>query len=400
MRARGVPRKARVRLTFVVANLACGGVQRVTAWLSVGLARRGHQVTVITFADEASDFFRLPPDVSRVALDVSANTPTPLWRLAPVMASRLARIRRAVQSSAPDAVISRAAPVNVPTLLALHGLGYPVVVTEHGDTPAQRDASAPWPWRKWLWYRMRRLCYPAAFAVLSASATIDRRFSWLPASRRTVIHNPFPRVHKLETHGAGAHRPRIASMGRLSPDKGFDVLLRAFARIAGRFREWQLVIVGDGKLREELQRLAHELAVSEQVVFTGAVADPSALLQSAQLYAMASRCEGFPNALGEAMSCGLPVVATDCPGGVRELVRERVDGCLVPPDDPGALADALADLMADPAKRAQMGARAGEVVERFACEKILDDWEWLLQRAAVSGGVCYNSRPRARSSVG
>jgi glycosyltransferase involved in cell wall biosynthesis len=393
MRARGVRGKARVRLTFVVANLACGGVQRVTAWLSGGLARRGHQVTVITLADEASDFFRLPPDVSRVALGISTNTPTPLWRLAPVVASRLSRIRRAVQSSAPDAVISRAAPVNVPTLIALHGLGYPVVVTEHGDTP-------PWPWRKSLWYRMRRLCYPAAFAVLSASHAVDRQFSWLAARRREVIHNPFAPIHKLETRGAGAHRPSIVSMGRLSPDKGFDVLLRAFARIAGRFREWQLIIVGDGKLREELRRLAHELALGEQVAFTGAVADPSAILQSAQLYVMASRCEGFPNALGEAMSCGLPVVATDCPGGVRELVRERVDGSLVPPDDPGALADALADLMADPAKRARMGARAGEVVERFACEKILDDWEWLLQRAAVSGGVCYNPRPRARSSVG
>jgi glycosyltransferase involved in cell wall biosynthesis len=400
VRARGIPGKARVRLTFVVSNLACGGVQRVTVWLSGELARRGHHVTLITFADEASDFFHLPPDVSRVALDISTSTPTPLWRLPAVTASRLLRIRRAIQSSAPDAVVSRAAPVNVPTLIALHGLAYPVVVTEHGDTPAQRGASAPWPWRKMLWYRMRRLCYPSAFAVLSASHAIDRQFSWLSASRRAVIHNPFAPIQPLTPQPDVPARLRIVSMGRLSPDKGFDVLLRAFARVAGQFPQWQLVIIGDGKLRPELDRLSKELALGDQVVFTGAVADPSAILQIAQLYVMASRCEGFPNALGEAMSCGLPVVATDCPGGVRELVRERVDGCLVPPDDPGALADALAELMADPAKRAEMGARAGEVVERFACERILDDWEWLLQRAAVSEGVCYNPRPRARSSVG
>jgi hypothetical protein len=107
-----------MRLTFVVSNLACGGVQRVTAWLSGALARRGHQVTVITFASDASDFFHLPQDVSRVALGITASRPTPLWRLPAVTASRLARIRRAVQSSAPDVVISRAAPVNVPTSMA------------------------------------------------------------------------------------------------------------------------------------------------------------------------------------------------------------------------------------------------------------------------------------------
>jgi glycosyltransferase involved in cell wall biosynthesis len=392
-----------MRLTFVVSNLACGGVQRVTAWLSGALARRGHQVTVITFASDASDFFHLPQDVSRVALGITASRPTPLWRLPAVTASRLARIRRAVQSSAPDVVISRAAPVNVPTLLALRGPDYPVIVTEHGDTPAQRDASAPWPWRKRLWYRMRRLCYPAAFAVVSASQAIDRQFSWLPVRRRAVIHNPFAPIGRLAPCRDVPHRLRVVSMGRLAPDKGFDVLLRAFARIAERFREWQLLIIGDGSLRGELQRLAHELALDDQVLFTGAVTDPSALLQSAQLYVMASRCEGFPNALGEAMSCGLPAIATDCPGGVRELLRDGVDGCLVPPDDAATLADALADLMADPEKRTRLGRRAEEVVERFGCEKTLDEWEQLLQRATASSGpgtVCYNSPPRARSSVG
>ena len=114
---------------------------------------------------------------------------------------------------------------------------------------------------------------------------------------------------------------------------------------------------------------------------------------------MPSRSEGFPNALGEVMACGLPIVATDCPGGVRELVRDGVDGRLVRPEDPAA----LADLMADPGKRAQLAARAVEVVERFGCERILDDWERLLHRAAAPerrSTVCYNSRPRARSSVG
>jgi GalNAc-alpha-(1->4)-GalNAc-alpha-(1->3)-diNAcBac-PP-undecaprenol alpha-1,4-N-acetyl-D-galactosaminyltransferase len=116
------------------------------------------------------------------------------------------------------------------------------------------------------------------------------------------------------------------------------------------------------------------------------------VLRQAQLFVMPSRYEGFPNALGEALSCGLPVVAADCPsrperawqpGGVRELVRDGVDGYLVPPDDPLRLAQALAGLMADIAKRRQLASRAAEVTERFALETILDQWERLLQPAAA-----------------
>lgn len=388
-----------MRLTFVVSSLACGGVERVTVRLSSGLAARGHEVTVVTFADESWDFFRLPQSVSRVALGIGKGQPTPLWRLVPATAGRLARIRQAIQATAPDVVISRAVQINVPLLIALRGLDYPAVVTEHGDKPLRRDAAGQWPWRKWVWYRLRRLYYPTAFTVVSVSRSIDRQFSWLSTRRRAVIYNPFPPIERAATREAAPGRPRLVSMGRLSHVKGFDVLLRAFARIAGRFPEWQLLILGDGELRDELRRLSHGLGLADQVAFAGAVAEPSATLQQAQLFVMPSRYEGFPNALGEALSCGLPVIATDCPsrpprawhlapgadpGGVRELVRHGVDGWLVPPDDPASLAHALASLMGDPGERRRLAGRAREVIERFACERILDDWERLLRRAAAA----------------
>jgi glycosyltransferase involved in cell wall biosynthesis len=384
-------------LTFVVASLACGGVERVTVRLSGGLAARGHEVTVVSFADERWDFFRLSPSVDRIALGIARQAPTPLRRLGPVLSRRLAAIRQAIAASAPDVVISRAVHVNVPVLIALHGSAYPVVITEHGDRPLRREGSSRWPWRKWLWYRLRRLCYSSAFRMVSVSQAIDDHFSWLPAERRAVIYNPFtPIANAAPYAGTQPDRPRLVSMGRLSDDKGFDVLLRAFARIARRFPAWQLVILGDGDLRDELQRLSEQLGLGDQVLFAGAVAEPLAALQQAQVFVMASRYEGFPNALGEALSCGLPVVATDCPsrpgrarrpGGVRELVRDGVDGHLVPPDDPVTLAHALASLMADPDKRRRLASRAPEVTVRFGFETILDDWERLLHSAAAATGA-------------
>ena len=379
-----------MRLTFVASSLGCGGVERVTVRLSDGLAARGHDVTVVTLADERSDFFRLSSKVQRQALGIAKGPPTPLWRLAPAVSRRLAAIARAIEASAPDVVISRAVQVNVPVLMALRGRGYPTIVTEHGDRALRADADGGFPWRKWLWYRLRRLCYPFAFRLVSVSRAIDEHFSWLPSERRAVIYNPFPEVASVGAR-AQPDRPRLVAVGRLSHDKGFDVLIRAFARIARRFAAWQLHILGDGDLREELQQLSEELGLRDQVLFAGEVANPLAALQQAQLFVMASRYEGFPNALGEALSCGLPAIATDCPsrpgrvrrpGGVRELVRDGVDGCLVPPDDPERLAQALARLMADPHRRRRLAARAREVTERFSFETILDQWERLLYAAA------------------
>jgi glycosyltransferase involved in cell wall biosynthesis len=387
------------RLTLVAPGLRCGGVQRAVVSLAGGLQARGHPVSVLTFAAAESDFFQLPPAIVRTSLGIRRGAPTPVLQLLPTTLSRLKALRAAIDATEPDVVISHAAQINVPTLLALRGRTVPVIVTEHGDVPVRQDLAGPWLWKKWLWYRLRRLCYPSAFKVVSVSAAIDRNFAWLPDARRSVIHNPFapiamrPMPAQLP-RGLAPDRPWIASMGRLSYAKGFDGLLDAFARIAARFPEWQLVIIGDGELRERLHRQARELIANDRIVFAGALAEPFALLQQARFFAMASRYEGFPMAHGEALACGLPVIATDCPsrplkrgergnvaGGVRELVRDNVDGVLVPCEDPAALANAMADLIENPDKRQRLAGQAASGIARFSCARISDDWEQLLAQA-------------------
>jgi len=128
----------------------------------------------------------------------------------------------------------------------------------------------------------------------------------------------------------------------------------------------------------------------------GAVRVTDPVLRQCHLFALTSRYEGFPNALCEAMACGIPAVSFDCPTGPREIVRDGVDGLLVPDGDAGALRAALDRLMGDDSLRERLGARATEVVTRFAAAGILGSWEALCVEVASSGN---QPEPRHRGSM-
>lgn len=144
--------------------------------------------------------------------------------------------------------------------------------------------------------------------------------------------------------------PYVMAMGRLDHQKGFDVLIRAFAAAHGRMPGWRLVLVGEGPLREALADLAGSLGIGSLVEMPGFVANPHPRLAGASLYVLSSRYEGMGGlALLEAMAHGLPIIATDCVSGPRELLEDGRLGALVPVEDVASLATALVAHAQDPA---------------------------------------------------
>ena len=340
--------------------------------LTHGLLARGHAVTVITLFGDDSDFYTLASGANRMALGIDGDSPTFIHGLANNL-HRIRILRRAIKSTTPDVVVSHILSTNIITIMAVGRMSIPVIVVEHND-PGMNPTGR-------IWETLRRRTYPRARKLVSVSQGVDKQFSWLSAERRTVIHNPLalPENAPAFDKQMDTSRNWIASMGRLTRQKGFDLLLQAFAKVTAKHPDWRLLIIGEGPLRGELEELRNKLGLAEVVSFAGLVAHPSAPLRKAKLFVMASRFEGFPYAALEAMASGLPVIYTDCPSGPREIIRDGIDGLLVPNADVPALAAAMDRLMSDAAERERLALRAPEVLGRFGEDRIIAQWEALFE---------------------
>lgn len=365
-----------MRITIVIASLSAGGAERVVTLHAKGLADRGHKVTVITLYGKELDFYSLPQGVCRLALDIMGDSKNIIHALRSNF-YRLARLRQAIKSTNPDIVISHLTPTNVLTILSLAQSGIPVIVSEHSE-PKMFSYGKPWS-------ILRRILYPYAANLVSVSQGVDEGFNWLSLEKKTVIYNPFvvPNNQNDLTDlpsSVDMNKHWIVSMGRLTHQKGFDILLSAFAKIASHHPDWQLLILGKGELRESLEKMIEDLGLSGRVILTGVIKNPSAVLRKAKLFVMSSRHEAFPMAHGEAMACGCPIIATDCQSGPREIIRHGIDGILVPNGDITALAAAMNKLMSSEKERQILAIRSPEVTERFSMEKIVNNWEYILQK--------------------
>lgn len=368
-----------LRVTLVTGSLGSGGTERIVLWLAGALAQAGHKPTVMTLHDATADFYDIPPEVPRIKASQTIGSSYRWFDLAGQFRS-IKALRHTLSESAPDVVISFIDSVNVQVLQALIGTGIPVIVSEQTD------------WRyhpvSLRWRLMRQLLYPYAHSVVVLSSALEKEVTHRQTLWRGVrIPNPVPRIMckdivKPEQFGQFT----VMAMGRLAPEKGFDLLLHAFRQVADDFPDWTLVIIGEGPELASLFKLIEHLALADRVFMAGVVSPPFDWLHAGDLFVFSSLYEGFGLALAEAMACGLPVISFDCPSGPRDIIRHGIDGLLVPPNDVNALAGAMKSLMEDALKRVQLAQRAPEVCDRFAPDLVFDQWHRLII-SAVSGTV-------------
>lgn len=382
-----------MKITLVIASLNGGGAERVAAGMANYWAERGREISLLTMCgSHLSSHFDLHPKVLRRDLGTR-----PSCRSTPDQASlklllrtlkgcsqaelsalipdfnRILALREAIVNLRPQAVISFIDVTNVRTLLATQGLGLPVIISEHCD-PYHNNLGAGWE-------GLRRLSYPLAKYLTVLTEEAAPYFSGFMDGRVRVMPNPIPNAARLASDKTETQQKTgrtLLAMGRLAHEKGFDLLLKAFALIAQRQPRWYLQIWGEGALRPQLEHCASALGLRERVRFGGFTKNPFEVMRQADLFVVPSRCEGFSNVLVEAMACGLAVVSFDCPSGPRHIVRDGIDGRLVPPQDVPALAATLERLMIDEAERRRLSANAPKSIERFGMEKVMNSWEQLV----------------------
>ena len=365
-------------ILLLTSSMSVGGAERVASMLANAWALRGDRVTLMpTFSGRGECFYQVSPNVRLVYLADLVASRARTWINGII---RLRALRRFISTERPDVIVSFLSNVSVATVIASLGLGIPVIVSERHD-----PFVIPTPL---LWRMACRFTYPLADALMVQTQAVAAKYAsvgW--ALRRIrVIHNPISEeIINIHHHIGGAASMHLLSVGRLVEQKQFDVLIRVFASLARVYSGWSLRIVGEGPLRSALQKQITKLGLDERVVLTGRSTAIGEELADADVFVLTSKHEGFPNALLEAMTVGLPCVTFDCPSGPRDISLDGQVALLVPLNDERALGLTLERLILDAELRASLGARArASVIERFALNKILEQWDVLFKEVVVA----------------
>lgn len=368
------------RVLIFIHSLHGGGAERVAADLSAHWAHAGREVMLVTQASAEHDAYTLHPKVRREVL----NTVGEGGGLKGILSNiqRVRALRRVIKAFAPDIVLGMMTTASVLAVLASRGLSCRVIATEHTHPPSQTLSG--------LWQRLRRFTYPRAARVVALTqGTAQWLEQYVPGCKLAVIPNPvhwpLPRAEPVLVPPAKGEQLRMLAVGRLHSDKGFDLLLQAYVRLAATHPRWDLVILGEGEERAALEQQVREAGLQARVLLPGRAGNVADWYESADLYVLTSRFEGLSNTLLEAMASGLAPVCFDCDTGPRAVVREGLDGVLVRPNgDVPALVSALDTIWRDDAARLRMAAQATQVRERFSAQHVLDLWQKLFDEVSTT----------------
>jgi len=335
------------RIAIYIPSLRGGGAERVIVGLANAFADAGHKVDLVLvraegpYIDQVAENVRVVDlGASRVALSL------------PMLVQYLRRER-------PAAMLSALGHANVIAVVARNMARVPLrlVVSEHSTVSVAEKSAKSVPAR--VVKVMRKLAYSYADVVVAVSQGVADDLvdsTGVPRDRVHVIYNPVVTPTLVEMCQQSiddpwfgpSSPPVILGAGRLTLAKDFENLIRAFAQVRSK-RACRLMILGEGELRQELEKLASDLGVRSDLAMPGFVVNPYAYMKRASVFVLSSRWEGLPSVLIEALACGCSVVSTDCPSGPAEILEGGRWGRLVPPGDPDALAsEILAALIETP----------------------------------------------------
>lgn len=348
-----------------------GGVEKLLTTLTAGLAQRGHPTHLVLIKQRGPFAEQIDPAVRIHKLSGNSSR------------TALPGLVQLMRTHQPETVLVAKERSAQLLLKCRDRCGWPQRVVFQVNTHITQSFSHRPSWVRW--YRKRRITriLKGANEVVAVSSGVGADLQAIAGGdlKLSVIHNPLITPQMLaqararrapDTQIPGRY---LVASGRLSRQKGFDTLLRAFAQIPVAVTP-MLVILGDGKDKNALQALATQLGIENRVLWPGFVANPYPWMAQAAAFVLSSRWEGFGNVLAEAMALGTPVISTRCPSGPEEILEEGQMGPLVAVDDPDALSAAIRSVLSNPLPPEQLRASA----QRFAVDRGVSRYASLLCR--------------------
>ena len=333
------------KILFLVPSFVAGvgGAERVITILLRHLDHSRFECHLALVGEGKAFLEDIPPEVTVHHLGVSR------------MRYCVPAVVRLIRRLKPDTILSTVIYLNAMLMLAKPFLpGRPRILLREASLPSAFLAQGARNPRilKWLYHHL----YPKADQIIClCDAAVNDMVQHLGIRRDKLvrIYNPVDvvmvrqqaEVAESPYTGPGPH---VMAMGRLQHEKAYDLLLLAFSSVLKAFPQAQLSILGEGPLETQLKKQAVELSIDHAVAFPGFQKNPWPWVKHADLFVLASRFEGLPNALLEVLALGVPVVATDCPGGVREIQKSAREIILVPPEDHEALAAGIVTALSKP----------------------------------------------------
>lgn len=356
-------------VALIISDLGLGGAQRVVVRLSAHWLGQGRRVAVITQAPVEDDFFHLPSNVKRVVAGGLGSSKSLIGRVVGLV-RRTLLMRRAIRRADAPVLISFVGRTAITSIFARLGMQNRLIISERND-PSQQSLGGFWDFLRRHFYRY------AHVVTANTTEAIDVLENFVPREKLAYVPNP---VSIPEAEPAGARELAFLAVGRLVHQKGFDLLIGAFAEVAVRLPNWQLWIVGGGELEPVLRTMAKDLEIDSRIVWVGVTEETANWYRRASVFVLPSRFEGTPNALLEAMSYGLPAVVTDASPGPLSLTIDGLTGYVARSGSIGRIAESMFYLGSNASARRDMGeaARTKLVTEMHS---VYAAWDEAIERA-------------------
>ncbi|MBQ7410443.1 MAG: glycosyltransferase family 4 protein [Clostridia bacterium] len=351
------------KIFFINSRLSNGGSERVMTILANYFSNiENYDVHMILIREKNEETYELNPNIKVHQLNYGTKNKIL------ILLKRIFQLRKIFKEQKPDVIISFMIDINIVTLCAGYKERKKIIVSERADPQSNT--------RKKIQKKLEKILYPKCKKVVLQTDDVKKYYDKIKVFNTEVIPNPIN--ENILNPYEGEREKRLIAAGRLTEQKNFELLIRAFKRFADIYSEYLLEICGEGPLKSDLEQLVKNENIEDKVLFSGYVKNVNERMRNATMYVSSSNFEGISNSMLEALAMGVPTISTDCPvGGAKMVIENGVNGILIPVGDEDALVNSMLKIVEDTEFAQQLSQKSILIKEKYSIEKIAKQWEKL-----------------------